>query len=142
MRTSELSRWTFATHDACATLFWWPGRLPLDDVYPGRLDEARAEGKRLAQVALLQGSGHNIIGLFVSIWRKLGALHIDRLYILVDPSEESVRRWMRLGFKRLGWPERTWYLADDKPVTAMVLDVSEATWTDAQLRRIEQPIQT
>jgi len=130
---NELRRFTFNAGGASATLFWWEQWLPADMLYHDRLEELRSQGKKLGQVAFLQGTGGPIVELITDIWDMVQDLHIDYLLILVNPDHRF--RWNHMLFQDAGWEQLPWEFAAGRPVLPMLLDVKSARLTGSRQRR-------
>ena len=135
MTVNNLCRFTFNEGGASATLFWWDQWLPGDMLYHDRLEQLRSEGKKIGQVALLQGSGGPIIELLGSVWTMVQALDLDLVLILVNPDHRS--RWNQMLFQDAGWEQLPWELACGLPVRAMFLDVRAVNLSGSRRKRFE-----
>ena len=124
MTLNDLRRFTFNAGGASATLFWWEHWLPADMLYHDRLEEFRAQGKKVGQVAFLQGAGGPIGELIADVWGMVQALNIDVLLILVNPDHRS--RWNHMLFQDAGWEQLPWEFACGRPVLPMVFEVKTA----------------
>jgi hypothetical protein len=115
------------TPDGSAHLVLFANRhwLPIYSAYP----MARAEmldGKRVGQVALLEGHGSPsaLLKLFRLAARRFSELGLDVVFVAVAP--DDVEFYKRLLFQPTGWTCQGWDFADYALVEVMRLDLPEA----------------